>query len=312
MGDAEKKQHETERLEKLEASDLKLADIVGLPGWWDRLDGGNEQAGQVKAPGSRGKLFKLLFSGEEPHAQPAKDRGDIQRDLELRYSLLEAATKRLKESILRTRFGAACSANPAIPSQLGQPSQVPHENDQKFHLPSASIWQMATIDVFVEKAQGVLHKRSIDNKNRAFLMINFSIIVMLAALVFGYFEFQPSGDGKDWSTVVTFLGHAALLGVILGIAYFLSSLARAFLHESTILENRRHSVRLGRLYLHLKVSSAENESKLGKIIDALEVADLERCFGWNLETSTAFKDIKPEAMTTGLVGQLLSSGRKAL
>jgi len=36
---------------------------------------------------------------------------------------------------------------------------------------------------------------------------------------------------------------------------------------------------------------------------------VERSFGWNLETSTAFKDINPESMTTGLIPQLIAAVR---
>jgi hypothetical protein len=62
--------------------------------------------------------------------------------------------------------------------------------------------------------------------------------------------------------------------------------------------------------LHLKVSSATSAEALTDIIKELDITEMERSFGWNLETSTAFKDINAEAMTTSLIAQLSTAVQK--
>jgi len=123
-------------------------------------------------------------------------------------------------------------------------------------------------------------------------------------------EQTGKNDGSTTIAIIHFLEFLSMLGPILGVAYFFTSLARAFFHEATILRNRRHSVRLGRLLLHLKVSSVTSAKELKKVIDELDITEVERSFGWNLETSTAFKDINPEAMTTSLIAQLTTAVQK--
>lgn len=82
-------------------------------------------------------------------------------------------------------------------------------------------------------------------------------------------------------------------GFVLAAVYFLASLSRAFFHESTVLYNRRHALRFGRLAVYLEDGSPDRDI-------------LERIFRWNEEFSSAFKDIKPEAMRDVGIGKLAS------
>jgi len=287
------------------------------------------------------------------------ERTEIQAGLELRYNLLELATRRLYESFRKTGLKANAPELPDFmtgnlsgaitPNGLegrfelngrfsagGNVAGAPEPAaNAAFSLPSLSIWQLATIDVFVEKAQFFLTTRINQNECYARCSTAGTLLVMAAAICFGLAVFDhspffqwvfhippqdpPSGEineptstssGDSASQWFAFLGNTTLLGLLLGVAYFFASLTRAFLHEATILKNRRHAVRLGRMVLHMKVSSARSPEHLAEIIAALNLSELEQAFGWNLETSTAFKDINPEAMTTSLTGQLLASLQK--
>ncbi len=73
-------------------------------------------------------------------------------------------------------------------------------------------------------------------------------------------------------------GAACVFGAI----YFLATLSRAFFHEATILFNRRHSLRFGRLCVYLAVK------------EKMSLKDLKDLFAWNAESSTAFKDIQAD------------------
>lgn len=229
-----------------------------------------------------------LWWKETLKSQYSYQRCDIRNGLELRYSLLEGATQRLSDSIAKTGLSA-------------------------FSIPPLCVWQLATIDVFVEKAQHFLTVRSDKQEFYGIIAMVVTIFTMLFAFCLAYIHFgePPLNVAPEEPKIdfIHFLEFVTILAPIFGIAYFSTSLARAFFHEATILRNRRHSVRLGRLLLHLKVSSARSAEGLAKIIEGLDITEVERSFGWNLETSTAFKDINPEAMTTGLIPQLITAVR---
>ena len=256
----------------------------------------------------------------------ARIRSRIQAGLEIRYSLLDKAINRITQ-IINNEF----ADDPTVATR----SEVP--------LPPISILQLATIDVYVEKAQDYLTQRAKTNEFWAVLASFSALVVMGGAACAGAYTLLLHGDPcpsvlgpsptpdqinaairggiqnhcvypqTAWTDLLfAYLGKATILGLLLGIAYFFVALARALFHEATILKNRRHSVRLGRMYLHLKVLSANSEEGLAKVIGQFSVDDLERCFGWNLETSTAFKDIRPEAMTTTLTGQIFSTLQKGI
>jgi len=363
---------------------IASADVAAIPNTVDTARAVIEDAAPAaapdQAPADRNEEFnqalrRKVYLGwwnrdlrPKPGASPREnkeiqefdaERKNIQLGLELRYSLLELATRRLTESLSRTGLrarapepsdymignvtGAIAAAgvrgNFELKGRFSEGGNIPDApeqlGDREFSLPSLSIWQLATIDVFVEKAQYFLTTRINQNERLAHGTTVATLAVMLVAIIFGLSVFdlspffqsfvhvpdppavnvannQNSGSkSTDWETLLfVFLGNTTLLGLLLGIAYFFASLTRAFLHEATILKNRRHSVRLGRLVLHMKVSSARSPEHLAEIIAALNINDLEQAFGWNLDTSTAFKDINPEAMTTSLTGQLLASLKK--
>lgn len=232
------------------------------------------------------------------------ERGRIRRSLAVRYGLLADTVDRLAE----------IHTNGPLDS-----------NQKPLDLPIVSLWQLATVDVFVEKAQDRLTVRS-DQSTMAALATGILVVFVLGIAVLAGVALNPlighlpifkwmgsstAPPTADWKlSLVDFLRGGTLLGLILAVVYFLVSLTRAFLHEATILRNRRHSVRLGRLYLHLKILSARTPEELVEVTRDLKVEDIERCFGWNLESSTAFKDIRAEAMTTTLIGQVLATIQK--
>jgi hypothetical protein len=169
--------------------------------------------------------------------------------------------------------------------------------------------EIASVDIFVEKAQHLL-----EVKSKQCLILAFGSAVFLAGIIVldwiwlsrystlpNFLETLRSvgfHDLNGYIFAMWVLRGAALSALSAALIYFFGSLARAFLHEATILWNRRHSLRLGRLFVYLKFAGVGRE-QLSKVREQLTIEDIERAFGWNLESSSAFRDMKPELMTRG-------------
>jgi hypothetical protein len=176
--------------------------------------------------------------------------------------------------------------------------------------------EIAAVDIFVEKAQ-----RFLELKSRQWVALAGVAALLLAGVIAADFYWlthratipqffqdtmgKPGVPGEFGGLLFTmWVLRGAALSALSGAAiYFLASLVRAFLHEATVFWNRRHSVRLGRLFIYLKFAGIDKEG-LPKMRGDLKIEDIERAFGWNLETSTAFRDIKPELMTKGSLGDV--------
>lgn len=170
--------------------------------------------------------------------------------------------------------------------------------------------EIAATDVFVEKAEFALSTRSHKMRLMSRFCLGFlGVVTTLSLLVLFVPDILSDDSSTTESTVLSALHNLAVLGILLGLVYLGASLLRAYLHEATVLENRVHSLRLGRLYIYLKLASV-SQDELGRIRDALAAADVERIFGWNIESSTAFKDIRPEYMSRNIVGQIVDAVSK--
>lgn len=194
-------------------------------------------------------------------------------------------------------------------------------------------FQLAAADVFVEKAQVHLTERGTQ-----FYIYGSLCAVLAVAVTAGAFALiyifdpsaliknlgEPTSTNYSWFVLVYFIKTAVLGGLSGGLIYFLAALSRAFFHEGTLIFARRHAIRFGRMYLYLKYG-APVEQRMEEFMTALsptlpklhiesiqtllsnagfpesvEVEDLEKAFGWNLETHTAFKDIKADRMSSNL------------
>ncbi|MBK9082086.1 MAG: hypothetical protein IPL88_08435 [Rhizobiales bacterium] len=189
-------------------------------------------------------------------------------------------------------------------------------------------YHIAAVDIFVEKAQHFLQNRSKQYGISALV----SSLFLIGVLGFDFYyltnvatipQFLTSlGETGDYFAIVAdrigvLLGRAPahpaakidlyifLMWMLRGLAmsalsgaaiYLLASLTRAFLHEATLYWNRWHAVRLGRLFIYFKFAGL-GPDELSRVRETLTIDEVERAFGWNLETSTAFRDIKPEMMT---------------
>ena len=174
--------------------------------------------------------------------------------------------------------------------------------------------EIASTDIFVQKAEKDLNNRSKQMKNSAKLcayMFPANILLFLAVyLIFRESFFKIDLNMSNNATQVLIAGivkNSTFVGIFLASQYLTVSLYRAFMHEATTLENRVHSLRLGRLFIYLKYSSAK-KNEISKIRDSISSKELGEVFGWNIETSTAFKDIDAKQVGKSIFSVLADIG----
>jgi len=152
-------------------------------------------------------------------------------------------------------------------------------------------FKLAATDVFVEKAQRFLTTRARNLLISGILasILAISILVFVGKEIFDKKIFGEFGltEGKEFSnyllTIIIVKSTSAGAFVIAAV-YFLISLSRALFHEATVLYNRRHALRFGRLYVYMRNGDVGFD-------------DLEKAFKWNDEFTSAFKDIQADKIT---------------
>jgi len=144
-----------------------------------------------------------------------------------------------------------------------------------------TLFRLAAVDLFVEKAQAVLTARA-RRMSRAGAAASFLAVLGLVFLGL-YIAFHTTQKPQNLSTndVVIRVVSAISLGaiVLVGVKYLIA-LARSFFHESVTLLSRRHALRFGRMYLYLNPKD-------------VKLDHLQNAFDWNRGGESSFLDIKP-------------------
>lgn len=169
---------------------------------------------------------------------------------------------------------------------------------QDFNLTDEQIFALASTDVFVEKAQRVLTRRSRS------LYISGIISTSLTFFILGlsiYFIYLQVAEGvpkaiidSTQALIFRIFQSVALSAFILVALKWLLTLSRSFFHEALSLLERRHALRYGRLFVYLKK---------GIIDDKI----LMEAFQWNKETQTSFLDMKPEVISETLFHKVIDA-----
>lgn len=144
-----------------------------------------------------------------------------------------------------------------------------------------TLFRLAAVDLFVEKAQAVLTARA-RRMSRAGAM---SSIVAVAALValslyIALHATRPPGNLSQNELILRIVSAISLGAVVLVAVKYLIALARSFFHESVTLLSRRHALRFGRMYIYLNTKD-------------VELDNLREAFDWNRGGESSFLDIHP-------------------
>lgn len=175
--------------------------------------------------------------------------------------------------------------------------------------PLGANFELSSTDVFVEKALYHLEERARSYRYWAVSMLFCAGVGIGGALLYYMLVDPIAADitrAISWNYVglVMFVLRSATVAALFGYTvYIFVSFSRAFFHEATILRNRSHSLRFGRLFVYLKFGGILNAEELTKTRADLTVRDLEEAFGWNIESSTAFKEIRAELAMEGPYGK---------
>lgn len=162
------------------------------------------------------------------------------------------------------------------------------------------VYRLATTDLFVEKAISYLEEdynryvlHGIALFSAGFASIFIGIVTSFASFFFG----RSSGSANFAGNIVDILHGRQLFphefisvfvkgftfyGFLVLFAVACSGLGKAMMDQAERLRERRHSLRQGRLYIHL--SNGE-----------VTIEEIEKAFDWNVSKGNAFANIKVEA-----------------
>lgn len=149
-----------------------------------------------------------------------------------------------------------------------------------------TLFRLAAVDLFVEKAQAVLTARA-RRMSRAGVLSSLVAVAALTGLS-AYIAIQVASPTREISQnelILHVVSTVSLGAIVLVAVKYMIALARSFFHESVTLLSRRHALRFGRMYLYLNPRDVELEHLL-------------EAFDWNRGGESSFLDIKP-----GEIGQ---------
>lgn len=166
----------------------------------------------------------------------------------------------------------------------------------------ADAFKLAATDIFVEKAQRILTMRGRILYSCGALTAGFALTILayttlrlVEADILTLLKVKSSTTQVSTAYLTMLILKSTTAGAfVIAIVYFLVSLSRALLHEGTVLYNRRHSLRFGRLYVYLQSGCLNRE-------------DLEKAFNWNTESSSAFMDIQADKVMRSPVMKVLDT-----
>ena len=169
------------------------------------------------------------------------------------------------------------------------------EEEKKNINPNIRAYRLVTTDLFVEKAIAFLeveYRKYVRTGGIAYLACFASILYAAYISEAHAFSDLPIADRYYWpfaqqeypwhDFVVRFTKSFTFYGFIVLFAVYCSRLGRAMMDQAERLKERRHSLRQGRLFIHLNDGVVNAE-------------DLEKAFDWNVSKGNAFANIPTEA-----------------
>ena len=184
---------------------------------------------------------------------------------------------------------------------------------------SNRVYRLAATDLFVEKAISYLEKDAAGYIIKGTALFVFALVVLVSGVVFSaIFMFNEAHKSKfDSVYSATLVGYEILslkseswiafagtftksftfYGFVVLLAVVCLRVGKALLDQAERLRERRHSLRQGRLYIHL--SNGE-----------VTIEELEKAFDWNVSKGNAFGNIPTEASAPW--GSVIKEALKAI
>lgn len=223
--------------------------------------------------------FILLFGRHR--SAPLDEFEEINKEIENLYKLLESSRDKFEIYLRNSKY------------------------DNSIKIGSSPDWKiyqkLVATDVFVEKAQFKLTQRA-----ELSLKLAKSCLALCAAIAGGFLWWVSAGPladpallpkpGESAYWIYVILRTLTVGAVFLAGIYITSSLAKGFLSEWSMLMNRRHALRFGRLTVYLKDAK-------------VSVEELTDAFGWNLNPQSNFRSFSPEHVTKGIIGQMTGAAK---
>jgi len=262
-------------------------------------------------------MFETLseLAKAEPIEERFKNVADETTDLAKTLERFEGSIRQYSEDDLRD-LSEVVSMLPLRGFALEEAAERLVKLESKgIKLTEKQLFAIASTDLFVEKAQHVLSRRS---KNlylagSATVVVTFILLLITAIFIsclilkgvpldiLGY-EVNVRGEvflvNSTHALILRIFQATALSALVLVGAKFLIGLGRSFFHEAESLRQRRHALRFGRLYVYLKRGD-------------IELDKLQEAFQWNKDVYTSYLDMKPEVITETVIQKLIDAAAKS-
>lgn len=166
-------------------------------------------------------------------------------------------------------------------------------------LTPSELFALASTDMFVEKAQLALTRRSDRLYRAGTISITATFGILISAAIFLFIQISRPIDSKisNNELILRVFQATALSAYVLVAVKYLVALARSFFHESSSLRERRHALRFGRMYVYLQKGRVSLE-------------ELQGAFQWNKESTTSFLDMNPGEIAETLLHRIVEALRK--
>lgn len=205
----------------------------------------------------------------------------VYKRLLLRYSILRDIER------LEKRYDAYAETKMSVSVPPLSEESTPRAADKEeagSSNPDLRVYRLATTDVFVEKAIAYLEDDSEEYKvkgNRSYYTAFFFVLCGLLISIYFVFAKIPPPPSTSFEFFQQLLPKFTFYGMLVLLAVGLCRYGKAMLDQSERLREKRHALRQGRLFVHLKNGE-------------LDINELEKAFAWNAYMGNAFGSMQTE------------------
>lgn len=172
-----------------------------------------------------------------------------------------------------------------------QSNHSKHKRQENISTDKRRLYKLVTTDLFVEKALSYLNRKARKYERYSALLFIFIISLFVLAIGCAFYSIHNTDfgnfDKKDiavmWAQIsIVFIKNFTFYGLIIIVMSFLYRMIRSLYDQAERIKDRRHALRQGRLYVHLKGGE-------------VDIEEMKEAFNWNTTQPNAFSDFNPDA-----------------